>query len=448
MHGVGFAIQNKLLSSVEKPVPISSRLSSLRLHTNCGPVTIIATYAPTLTSDLDVKESFYNQLSAIVQKTPSTERLMILGDFNARVGANSSAWPDILGNHGYGNMNDNGQRLLELCSTHKLCVPSSFFQGSSSSKVTWRHPRSKRWHQLDHVLVKREHLKEVTHCRSLHSADCDTDHALLRCKLRMVPSKFHYARPKPTPHLDVSTTHAPALQHAFQELLASSFVLSPPHVDISAAWQHFHSVTTKAAFSIFGKRSRSQPDWFKTHASLLLPAIDSKRSARLSYLQHNTRSNKAALKQACCNVQRVTRIAMQAYWSTLCDRIESSASIGNIRGVFEGLKEALGPVPKKSSPLCSLSGELLTDLESQLARWAEHYSLLYAQPVTADTLAITAAVPELSPMSNLDADITIEEVKSAIKALKNNKSPGADGLPLRLIRQVVMFLPLSYIIWL
>lgn len=134
MHGVGFAIQNKLLSSVEKPVPISSRLSSLRLHTNCGPVTITATYAPTLTSDLDVKESFYNQLSAIVQKTPSTERLMILGDFNARVGANSSAWPDILGINGYGNMNDNGQRLL---------CPPSFFQGSSSSKVTWRHPCSK-----------------------------------------------------------------------------------------------------------------------------------------------------------------------------------------------------------------------------------------------------------------------------------------------------------------
>lgn len=63
MHGVGFAIQNKLLSSVEKPVPISSCLSSLRLHTNCGPVTIIATYAPTLTSDIYVKESFYNQLS-------------------------------------------------------------------------------------------------------------------------------------------------------------------------------------------------------------------------------------------------------------------------------------------------------------------------------------------------------------------------------------------------
>jgi len=38
---------------------------------------------------------------------------------------------------------------------------------------------------------------------------------------------------------------------------------------------------------------------------------------------------------------------MQAYWSTLCDRITSSVSTGNIRGVFKGVKKALGTVPKK-----------------------------------------------------------------------------------------------------
>ena len=203
--------------------------------------------------------------------------------------------------------------------------------------------------------------------------------------LRRSMRSRNYLLPALTPHLLMQTSRLPG----------STSTLLPQRL-------HFPSF------------SRSQPDWFRTHVSLLLPAIDL-RSARLSYLQHNTRSNKAALKQACCNVQRVTRTAMQAYWSTLCDRIESSASNGKIRGVFEGLKEALGPVPKKSSPLCSLSGELLTDLESQLARWAEHYSLLYAQPVTANTLAITAAVPELPPMSDLDADITMRKSNLQLK---------------------------------
>jgi len=133
--------------------------------------------------------------------------------------------------------------------------------------------------------------------------------------------------------------HAPAAHHAFQEILASGFDSSPPHADITSA--------TKAAFSIFRKCFRLQPDWFKTHASLLLPTVDSKRSVRLSYLQHNTHSNRGALKQACHNVQQVTCTPMQAYWSTLCDRITSSVSTGNIRGVFKGVKKALGTVPKK-----------------------------------------------------------------------------------------------------
>ncbi|KAA8588106.1 hypothetical protein FQN60_001300 [Etheostoma spectabile] len=61
-------------------------------------------------------------------------------------------------------------------------------------------------------------------------------------------------------------------------------------------------------------------------------------------------------------------------------------------------------------------------------RMAEQYSPLYAQRVTANTLAITAAVPELLLITDLDTGITIKEVNSAIKALKNNKSPEAEGL--------------------
>lgn len=58
----------------------------------------------------------------------------------------------------------------------------------------------------------------------------------------------------------------------------------------------------------------------------------------------------------------------------------------------------------------------------------------------AHALAIAASVHELSTMEGLDADITIEEVKPTIKTIKNDKSPGADGLPRKFSRWV-MILP-------
>ena len=43
--------------------------------------------------------------------------------------------------------------------------------------------------------------------------------------------------------------------------------------------------------------------------------------------------------------------------------------------MYNGIKEAIGPAPKKSAPLLSASGEILTDPPAQLDRWAEHYAL-------------------------------------------------------------------------
>ena len=43
--------------------------------------TLISAYAPTLDAEHNVKEDFYRALDAILQKTPATDRLILMGDF-------------------------------------------------------------------------------------------------------------------------------------------------------------------------------------------------------------------------------------------------------------------------------------------------------------------------------------------------------------------------------
>lgn len=93
----------------------SERLPTLRLNTTEGPVTLVSVYAPTLSATPDAKDEFYKNLSSTIRNIPSTEQLVLLGDFNARVGADNDSWPSCLGPFGVGKMNENGQRLLELC---------------------------------------------------------------------------------------------------------------------------------------------------------------------------------------------------------------------------------------------------------------------------------------------------------------------------------------------
>ena len=155
IHGVGLAVKNSLLPEIEPPSKGTPRILLLRLSSSSGPVNILSIYAPTLSSSVEAKDEFYEELESTIKAIPPTEELYLLGDFNARIGADHDSWPRCIGHFGVGKMNENGQRLLELCTFNDLCITNTFFQSKLQHKVSWRHPRSHHWHQPDLVIRSR-----------------------------------------------------------------------------------------------------------------------------------------------------------------------------------------------------------------------------------------------------------------------------------------------------
>ena len=90
--------------------------------------TLIHVYVPTMQYSDEDKEKFYSELRAVMDTVPKADKLIILGDFNARVGADWSAWDGVLGRHGVGQCNSNGQLLLELCMAYDLNITNTNFQ--------------------------------------------------------------------------------------------------------------------------------------------------------------------------------------------------------------------------------------------------------------------------------------------------------------------------------
>ncbi|WP_374210040.1 hypothetical protein, partial [Thiolapillus sp.] len=148
------------------PVGHSDRIMSLRLPIQDNKfATVLSVYAPTLQAETGVKEAFYRDLHNLLQQVDSKDKLLILGDFNARVGRDFELWKGVLGRHGIGNCNDNGRLLLEFCSEHQLVITNTLFQQKDRFKATWRHPRSKHWHLLDYVLTRQHDTRDVLHTR-------------------------------------------------------------------------------------------------------------------------------------------------------------------------------------------------------------------------------------------------------------------------------------------
>ena len=88
IHGVGFAIRSTLLKSCpDNPIGLSARLMKMRIPlTNNRHITLLSCYAPTLQSDEDDKDAFYGRLDEEVRRVQSPDKLIVIGDFNARVG--------------------------------------------------------------------------------------------------------------------------------------------------------------------------------------------------------------------------------------------------------------------------------------------------------------------------------------------------------------------------
>lgn len=211
----------------------SARLIKIVLTLQKRTIHVISVYAPTYNRTEQEKEDFYSQLGALLQSCKSGEEVIIMGDFNARVGTRppkdlsgiDTQTDDslVLGPYGLDELNDNGRLLLEFCRRPKgghLRIMSTYFQHKQYG--TWQHNRTKRWHQIDHVLCTPFTAPLITDVKVLPGLDFDSDHRLVKLSLRiMAPCKQpqgHRVQPAGTgrqrlPRLNVSHLRRPDVAH-------------------------------------------------------------------------------------------------------------------------------------------------------------------------------------------------------------------------------------------
>ena len=116
--GLGFAIKKHIITKLtEMPRPVGEKIMTMRLPLSKDNfATIISVYAPTMKNPEENKEAFYNQLASVLSGIPRTDKLLLIGDFNARIGRDS------------GKCNSNGELLLTLCSEFALIVTNTMFK--------------------------------------------------------------------------------------------------------------------------------------------------------------------------------------------------------------------------------------------------------------------------------------------------------------------------------
>ena len=119
---VDFMIKTSIARTLQNlPDGYSDRLVSRNLPFQDNKfASALSVYAPTLQAEIRLMEVFYRDLHNLLQQVDSKDKLLIIGDFNARVGRDFELCSGVAGRQGIGNCYDDGRLLLEFCYEYQI----------------------------------------------------------------------------------------------------------------------------------------------------------------------------------------------------------------------------------------------------------------------------------------------------------------------------------------
>ena len=157
---------------------------SVRFQDKPFSITVIQVYAPTSNAEEAEVEWFYEDLQDLLELTPKKDVLLIIGDWNAKVGSQET--PGETGKFGLGVQNEVGQRLIEFCQENTLVTANTLFQQHKRRLYTWTSLDDQYQNQIDYILCSQRWRSSIQSVKTRPGADCGSDHELLIAKFKLI----------------------------------------------------------------------------------------------------------------------------------------------------------------------------------------------------------------------------------------------------------------------
>ena len=436
--GVALVMTKHAAGCLESWIPVSDRIMTARFTSRFIKTTVVQVYAPTNEADEEFKDSFYGMLQRVTDEIPRHDMIMMMGDWNAKIGARQEGEDGVVGRQGLGvERSENGVRFVSFCAANNLAIVSTMFPHKNIHKYTWTAPNGRVRNQIDHVAVNGKFKRSVWDTRSYRGADCGSDHNLVittvRLRLRGIVKNARNSR-----RYDTAKLMIPEVRQQFQIKLRNRFScladesIEDNEQDIEARWTNIKESYKKTAEEVLGYRKKkskpwiSDTSWKKIDGRRACKAkVDSTRSERLkaAYREEYRAKDKEVKKQLRRDRRNwIDQIARDA---------EKEAKTGNMKAVFDATRQLCNKPNRRTDSVRSKEGILLTKEEEVKKRWKEHFAeVLNRPPPTRSDL-------EREAHETLEIEtgpVTEAETRAAVQQLKNGKAGGVDGMTSELMK--------------
>lgn len=455
-NGVGILMTKETRKALKGWEPISDRIIVARFRTNARHLTCLQCYAPTEPSDLADKETFYSQLQNAFSSIPKGDITIVMGDVNAKVGSDNANYEKIMGKHGLGRRNENGDLFVDFCATNNLSIGGTLFPHREIHKITWVSPDQQTKNQVDHITICQKWRSSLLDVRNRRGADVGSDHHLLvgeiRTKLTSVKNRSKKSTNK---KFNVHKLNHETIRDEYVQTLETNLPDIRPTNNLNDKWLHIKQLFIETAENVIGYKTVKKKPWISDQT---LELIIKRKSAKAKLNESRTRNakteNARAYNLLIKEVHRSARQDKRQWAQNLATEAQQAAEANNLRRLHQITKQLANQNFRSGRPIKNKHGNILTTTEDQLNRWHEFYEdLLRANDEEVPENPMTLRPKQMQLRSRIDSTPpTIEEIITAIGRLNLNKAAGPDGIPAELFKAdpstaATIILPVLEEIW-
>ena len=383
-------------------------------------ILLISAYAPDSSYPEEVWDDYIEQLEVCMLRKQHNDILVICSDTNSSMGVSAGGNNECIGTFGISHVNEAGRRMRTFLSINSLKACSTYFEKRNYG--TWQHPRSKKMHQIDHIITTRSNFKCFTDT-GITTPILDSDHRALRCKLRLACRlrKKSDLRSKII-CLDYKKLTDDNIAAEFRQSVCQS--AGANFTDLTAAIQN-------ASLSILPKRDKAYPGWFKDNEDVIIPLIHARNSAMSAVYARRTRATVQRLRDARKKLKQALMQAKNAWIQSQCSTLNYSTQ--NRRGTSEAwkavtnLRNGLSKTsPANFKPMKKSDGTTCSTPEENAEVFRVHFEKLYGRKPQYDPTVLDD-LPQHPVVDGCDHQPTDDEIHQAVKLLKNT-GPGETGI--------------------
>ena len=431
-QGVAIILKKELSESIIDYEIISERIMHVTLDMEDGPWTFFQIYAPdTSYSDVDI-EMFYENLQDKLNAIPKKHKKMILGDFNAKIGTEAyKNWEEVCGKFSIGDINESGEKLLQFCALNKLCVTNTLYKHKHQRLVTWRSPDNRTQNQIDFIIIQQSCKSIVKNCRVYNSADIDSDHSLLISTCVFMVKKIKRSKPT-SKKFNVEKLEDRNVSQELEHRIGGAFEpLLSLETTMDDLYEQFKNETNMITQEVLG---RKRPRLLEGMEPEIEELCSKRRKARLRIVNKTTsQSDVKEYRNLNKQVKKAVKRIKEENLEKKVLKLEDDFKKNNSRNLFRTVRELEGK-PKKALALAKdKKGNLHSQINKVLQCWEEHFKIHLNSTFQHDPAAIND-IPDPPNNFSEEPPITRDEIREAVRSMKNGKSAGIDEITTEVIK--------------